>query len=113
MQQLQFLLLSLFVSLTFVASTLAVCNAHLSVAEHPDCAHCVVASSSRRDDGTPGHVPAGPHHCPEHACGHLHASFIMGSGIELPPLVAFCFVLAPPLVHEREPLLSLLRPPQA
>lgn len=113
MRRPQLLVCTLFVGVTLLVSTLAVCDAHVSPAEHPDCARCVVATSSRREDGTPGHVPAAPHHCPEHACGHLHAPFVVGSGIELPPLVAFCFFLAPPLAHEREPLLDLLRPPQA
>jgi hypothetical protein len=113
MQRLQSLLLSLFVSVTFVASTLAVCNAHISATEHPDCTWCLVASSSRREDGGPAHLPAGSHHCPDHACAHLHLLFLMSNSTMLPSLVASWVLSLPLAFYEREMSSSILRPPQA
>jgi len=112
MWRLQRILLNLFISLALLASTLAVCNAHISVTEHPDCTLCLVTSSSRREDGMPGHLPVGPHHCPDHPCVHLHAPFLAESGTVLPSLVASWFFLPPTALHERELSLGLLRPPQ-
>ena len=113
MRQLRRILLSLSVSLAFLASTLAVCNAHLSATEHPDCARCLMASTSRREDEAPAHLPVSPHHCANHACAHLHAPFIVDSGAMLPPLMVSWFFLTPPALHGRESSLRILRPPQA
>ena len=113
MRQLWRLLLSLLVTLTFLVSTLAVCNAHLSAREHPDCARCLVASTSRRDDGMPVHLPVGPHHCPDHACGHLHLPFLVDGNVGLIPLITSRFFLDVTATGGREPLHALLRPPRA
>jgi hypothetical protein len=113
MQRLQSLLLSLLVSVAFLASTLAVCNSHIAATEHPDCAQCLVASSSRRGDGMPIHLPAGPHHCPDHSCVHLHMPFLMSKSMMLPSLMASWFLSLPLARYEREISSSILRPPQA
>ena len=113
MRRLRRIVLSLFVSLAFLASTLAVCNAHLSAAEHPDCPRCLMISTSRRENGAPAHLPAGPHHCPDHACAHLHAPFMVDSGMELTPPVASWFFLTSPHTHGRELSRALLKPPRA
>ena len=107
------LLLSLLVTLTFLVSTLAVCNAHLSAREHPDCARCLVASTSRREDGMPVHLPVGPHHCPDHACGHLHLPFLVGSSVVLVPLVTSQLLPDFIVTRGRERSHSILRPPRA
>jgi hypothetical protein len=113
MRRLPRLLLSLFVSLAFLVSTLAVCNAHLSATEHPDCTRCLTASTSRREDGAPVHLPALPHRCPDYACVHLHVPFIIDSSGELTPSVAsWLFLMALP-AHGQESSRALLRPPQA
>jgi hypothetical protein len=109
----QRILLSFFISLALLASTLAVCNAHISVTEHSDCAQCLAASSSRREDGMPTHQPAGPHHCPDHPCAHLHASFLAESNTGLPPLPASWFFLSPLTLQWQELPPTLLRPPKA
>jgi hypothetical protein len=111
--QWQRILLSFFVSLALLASTLAACNAHLSATEHPDCVQCLAASSPRREDGMPIHLPVGPHHCPDHPCVHLHALFLVESGTMLPSLVVSWFFLPPLALHGQELSLGLLRPPQA
>jgi len=107
------ILLPLFLSVTLVVASLTVCNAHASATEHPDCVQCLAASLSRREDGMPMHLPAGPHHCPDHPCMHLHASFLVESSTGLPPLLAVWFFFSPLTLQGQELPLILLRPPQA
>lgn len=113
MQRLPCVLFSLFVSLVLLASMLAVCDAHFSATEHPDCcAYCAVASSSRREDGGSAPVPVGPHHCPDHLCAHLHAPFVVESSLTLPLLVSSRVFLASPPFSAHPWADDLLRPPQ-
>lgn len=103
---------SLLLSLAFLVSTLSVCNAHLSATEHSDCARCLVTSTSRREDGAPAHLPVRAHHCPNHACAHLHALFIVDSGLVLTPPAASWFFPPSSQAHGQESLHVLLRPPR-
>src|SRR5262249_18432184 len=108
----QRLSLSLLIIFVFAATTLSVCSAHLLASEHPDCARCLIATSSRREDGTPAPLPVTPHHCPDHACSHLHTPFIIDSSSTLISLSVSWF-LPPPSAHHRQELpSSLFRPPQ-
>jgi len=105
--------LGFLMSLVFVASTLSVCNAHLSASEHPDCIQCLATASSRREDGIPAPLPVGPHHCPDHACTHLHAPFILGGSLTPMSLPVFWFFPLTTARHGQELPSSLFRPPQA
>jgi len=108
------ILLTLLVSISFLTSMLAVCNAHFAETAHEDCPECVVRLSSRRDAEAPLHLPAGSPHCPDYLCAHLHLPFVTTSSVGLPPLTAFwCWLLAPPSGHGQEALRVLLKPPQS
>lgn len=113
MPPLQRVLLNALVSLALLSSTLAVCNAHLSAAEHPDCVHCLESPPTSHTDEAPVHSPVSPHHCPNHFCGHLHLLFILSGGFVLAPPVVFLTFLPPVATPEQELARFLLKPPQA
>lgn len=103
--------LSLWVSVALLISTLAVCNAHLPAEQHPDCGQCLAAAASRRDDGPP--IPTGPHHCSTHPCAHLHAPFLPIQRIALPsPTCAARLFSSSPTLQGHDLLPPLLKPPQ-
>lgn len=107
------MLLSALVSLALLLSTLAVCNAHLSGAEHPDCVRCLESPAASHSDDVSEHSPVSPHHCPNHFCGHLHLPFILSGGFVLTPPVALLTIVPPASTPGQEPAHALLKPPQA
>ena len=105
-------LLSIFLVMTFLTASLAVCNAHTLQTTHPDCTQCIVTSASQRGGPLPIPLPIGPHHCPHHACQHLHTPFLASSVTILPAFGYSALTVIYFPLPRLECALSIFQPPK-
>jgi len=113
MKRVEKVFLPIFLVLAFLAASLAVCNAHTSKTTHPDCPQCVMTSTSRREGPYPISFPVGSHHCPHHACQHLHTPFLIGNVAFLPAFVPSTLTVIDSSSRYLGSALFIFKPPKA
>ena len=105
--------MSLFLALTLLTTSLALCNAHSAQSDHQDCAQCVRTTSASEEGDPPRSLPARPHHCPHHACPHLHFPYLVQCLLFVPVFNFAVFTISDISFQLPPCSLSIFQPPKA
>lgn len=105
-------LFSVFLIVTLLCTSAAVCNAHVSEATHADCPLHVDTSATGGGQHVPTSLPTGPHHCPYHSCPHLHGLYLTTSAAFAPVFDAAMLSVSERQLHRPLVVLSIFQPPE-